>query len=145
MIVTEVLKYITILHKLFDTFTHGAGYCVNNLKDTDDYELYDPRIHSTLRGKIEGNANVNQAYDRGPILVNRPLKGTKAKQEVCIINCIFKLGTFFTLSRVNIRAKKYSENFNKKSLIIEQQFVFVPWIALIFFYDSYIFFNDMHD
>ena len=94
MIVTEVLKYITILHKLFDTFTHGAGYCVNNLKDTDDYELYDPRIHSTLRGKIEGNANFNQAYDRGPILVNRPPKGTKAKQEVCIINCIFKLGTF---------------------------------------------------
>ena len=106
MIVTEVLKYITFLHKLFDTFTHGAGYCVNTLKDTDDYELYDPRIHSTLRGKIEGNANFNQAYDRGPILVNRPPKGTKAKQEVCIINCIFELGTFFTLSRVNIDAKK---------------------------------------
>ena len=95
MIVTEVLNLITILHKLLDTFTHGAGYCVNDLKDTDDYELYDPRIHSTLRGKIEGNANFNQAYDRGPILVNRPPKGTKTKQEVCIINCIFKLGTFF--------------------------------------------------
>jgi hypothetical protein len=50
--------------------------------DTDDYELYDPRIHSTLRGKIEGKANFNQAYDRGPILVNRPPKGTKSKQEV---------------------------------------------------------------
>ena len=105
MIVTEVLKYTFILHKLFDNVTLGAGYCVNDLKDTDDYELYDPRIHSTLRGKIEGNANFNQAYDRGPILVNRPPKGTKAKQEVCIINCIFKLGTFFTLSRVNIHAK----------------------------------------
>ena len=104
MIVTEVLKLIAILHKLLDTFTHGAGYCVNDLKDTDDYELYDPRIHSTLRGKIEGNANFNQADDRGPILVNRPPKGNKAKQEVCIINCIFELGTFFTLWRVNIQA-----------------------------------------
>ena len=111
LIVTEVLKYITILHKLFDIFTHGAGYCVNNLKDTDDYELYDPRIHSTLRGKIEGNANFNQAYDRGPILVNRPPKGTKAKQEVCIINCIFKLGTCFTYRESIFMQKKIFSKF----------------------------------
>ena len=108
------MKYITFLHKLFDTFTHGAGYCVNDLKDTDDYELYDPRIHSALRGKIEGNCSFNQTYDRGPILVNRPPKGTKAKQEVCIINCIFTLGTFLPYRESIFMQKKYSEKFNTK-------------------------------
>ena len=46
-------------------------------KDTEDYELYDPRVHG-LRGGVEGGMSSR----RGPILVNRPTKNTRTKQEV---------------------------------------------------------------
>ena len=69
------------------TYLNGAGPCTIIYKDTDDYELYDPRIHS-LRGRGDGDSNYNQSAKRGPILVNRPPKNTKPKQEVgnaCLI------------------------------------------------------------
>ena len=64
------------------THINGAGLSINDYKDTDDYELYDPRINS-LRGKDEGGKSYHQSSKRGPILVNRPPKNTKSKQEVC--------------------------------------------------------------
>ena len=58
---------------------NGAGLLTqNSKKDTDDYELYDPRIHSLRASKLD-------ELKRGPILVNRPSKNAKAKQEVCYI------------------------------------------------------------
>ena len=56
---------------------NGAGLLLQNFKkDTDDYELYDPRIHSLRASKLD-------ELKRGPILVNRPPKNAKSKQEVC--------------------------------------------------------------
>ena len=54
---------------------------INNSKDTDDYELYDPRVHS-LRRNVETSSKHQSASTRGPILMNRPPKNTKPKQEV---------------------------------------------------------------
>ena len=58
-------------------------------KDTDDYELYDPRIHS-LRGNNQDESFHSSSMKRGPILVNRPPKNTKPKQEVGKFNKLIK-------------------------------------------------------
>ena len=69
------------------TYSNGAGRYVNNSKDTDDYELYDPRLHG-LRSKGERGTAYHQSSTRGPILVNRPSKNTRPKQEVGNNTCL---------------------------------------------------------
>ena len=74
-----VLQNILECEQFLFSVKNGAGLLIqNSKKDTDDYELYDPRIHSLRASKLD-------ELKRGPILVNRPSKNAKAKQEVCYI------------------------------------------------------------
>ena len=66
---------------IIDTVNGAGPFILNSKKDTDDYELYDPRIHSLRSSKLD-------ELKRGPILVNRPSKNAKTKQEVGHINSI---------------------------------------------------------